>query len=318
MSTIGKTIHVKGELRAAEDLTLEGRIEGHVLCEEFAVVLARVGGHHRQHHRARHHGVRQDRRPARRDRRRGRPRGGDGHRADHLRPIHSERGRASARAGRAAASRGGAARHAIQSEEAGRRRAGGIAPHVGRRPSSDHAQAVRREDPDPDSALRRTGRTRRRRRCGSRARPVCRIVDLGVGTGALTKACLGVRAARARLGHRRRSGDDGESCRSRLGRAASRVTLVHGSFLDTPLPRADADRRHLCAAPHQAAGAPSRRSIAAASRRSAPAACLISGDCAPASDAGGLRAGSRRLVRSPRPDVRRPGARQAGVRIVGG
>ena len=40
MSTIGKTIHVKGELRAAEDLTLEGRIEGHVLCEEFAVVLA--------------------------------------------------------------------------------------------------------------------------------------------------------------------------------------------------------------------------------------------------------------------------------------
>ena len=40
MSRIGKTIHVKGELRAAEDLTLEGRIEGHVLCEEFAVVLA--------------------------------------------------------------------------------------------------------------------------------------------------------------------------------------------------------------------------------------------------------------------------------------
>ena len=40
MSRLGKTIHVKGELRAAEDLTLEGRIEGHVLCEEFAVVLA--------------------------------------------------------------------------------------------------------------------------------------------------------------------------------------------------------------------------------------------------------------------------------------
>jgi len=40
MSTIGKTIQVKGELRASEDLTLEGRIEGHVLCEDFAVVVA--------------------------------------------------------------------------------------------------------------------------------------------------------------------------------------------------------------------------------------------------------------------------------------
>jgi cytoskeletal protein CcmA (bactofilin family) len=40
MSTIGKTIRLKGELRASEDLTLEGRIEGHVICEDFAVVLA--------------------------------------------------------------------------------------------------------------------------------------------------------------------------------------------------------------------------------------------------------------------------------------
>lgn len=39
MSTIGKTIRLKGELRAAEDLTFEGRIEGNVLCEDFAVVL---------------------------------------------------------------------------------------------------------------------------------------------------------------------------------------------------------------------------------------------------------------------------------------
>jgi cytoskeletal protein CcmA (bactofilin family) len=40
MSTIGKTLYVKGEIRSAEDLTLEGRIEGHVFCESGCVVLA--------------------------------------------------------------------------------------------------------------------------------------------------------------------------------------------------------------------------------------------------------------------------------------
>jgi len=40
MSKIGKSFQLKGELRAAEDITLEGRIEGHVLCEDFAVVVA--------------------------------------------------------------------------------------------------------------------------------------------------------------------------------------------------------------------------------------------------------------------------------------
>lgn len=40
MSTLGKTITVKGELRSDEDLTLEGCIEGPVWCEDGAVVLA--------------------------------------------------------------------------------------------------------------------------------------------------------------------------------------------------------------------------------------------------------------------------------------
>ena len=39
MSTIGKTLHVKGEIRSAEDLTVEGRVEGHVFCESGCVVL---------------------------------------------------------------------------------------------------------------------------------------------------------------------------------------------------------------------------------------------------------------------------------------
>jgi cytoskeletal protein CcmA (bactofilin family) len=40
MSTLGRTILVKGELRSAEDITIEGRIEGQLACESGAVVLA--------------------------------------------------------------------------------------------------------------------------------------------------------------------------------------------------------------------------------------------------------------------------------------
>jgi cytoskeletal protein CcmA (bactofilin family) len=40
MSTLGKTISVKGELRCHEDLTVDGHIEGPVWCEGGAVVLS--------------------------------------------------------------------------------------------------------------------------------------------------------------------------------------------------------------------------------------------------------------------------------------
>jgi cytoskeletal protein CcmA (bactofilin family) len=40
VNTLGKTISVKGELRALEDITIEGRVEGPVLCENWAVVIA--------------------------------------------------------------------------------------------------------------------------------------------------------------------------------------------------------------------------------------------------------------------------------------
>lgn len=40
MSTLGKGILVKGEVSALEDLMLEGRVDGPVLCEGHAVVLA--------------------------------------------------------------------------------------------------------------------------------------------------------------------------------------------------------------------------------------------------------------------------------------
>ena len=36
----GKTLSLKGELRASEDLTIEGRVEGSIRCDGCAVVLA--------------------------------------------------------------------------------------------------------------------------------------------------------------------------------------------------------------------------------------------------------------------------------------
>ena len=40
MSTIGKTIVLKGELRTSEQITIEGRVEGPMWCENQDVVLA--------------------------------------------------------------------------------------------------------------------------------------------------------------------------------------------------------------------------------------------------------------------------------------
>lgn len=40
MSSIGKTVIVKGEVRSTGDITIEGRVEGPLFCEDNAVVLA--------------------------------------------------------------------------------------------------------------------------------------------------------------------------------------------------------------------------------------------------------------------------------------
>ena len=40
MFTLGKTLTIKGELRATEDLTIEGRVIGPIHCERSAVVVA--------------------------------------------------------------------------------------------------------------------------------------------------------------------------------------------------------------------------------------------------------------------------------------
>jgi tRNA (cmo5U34)-methyltransferase len=70
-------------------------------------------------------------------------------------------------------------------------------------------------------------------------RPVRLILDLGIGTGALARACLsswpvarlwGIDADAAML----------RVARARLARFRRRVTIVEGSFLDARLPRCDA------------------------------------------------------------------------------
>ena len=117
-------------------------------------------------------------------------------------------------------------------------------------------------------------------------RPVRQIVDLGIGTGALTRACL-ERAPRARVW-----GIDADAAMmgmvgARLGHRRARVTLVEGSFLDTPLPRADA-----IVATYALHHIRSRRAKLAFYRRCRralrPGGVLISGDCAPASTPSGF------------------------------
>ena len=40
MSTIARTIAVKGEVRSTEDITVEGRIDGPISCESGSVVIS--------------------------------------------------------------------------------------------------------------------------------------------------------------------------------------------------------------------------------------------------------------------------------------
>lgn len=117
-------------------------------------------------------------------------------------------------------------------------------------------------------------------------RRVRRIVDLGVGTGALAKACLdqvpdarvwGIDADAAMM----------QVARKRLGRRITRLTLVEGSFLDVPLPACDA-----IVASYALHHIRTLRQKQAFYRRCfealRPGGVLVNGDCAPASTAQGF------------------------------
>ena len=124
------------------------------------------------------------------------------------------------------------------------------------------------------------------RALGYSLRRVRLLVDLGIGTAALSRACLD-KVPTARVW-----GIDEDPAmlavaKARLGRRASRVTLTQGSFLSTPIPRCDA-----IVATYALHHIRSRRAkqafYARCFRALRPGGVLISGDCAPASTGHGF------------------------------
>jgi SAM-dependent methyltransferase len=77
------------------------------------------------------------------------------------------------------------------------------------------------------------------RALGHAARPLRIVVDLGIGTGALARACL-ESASGARVWGIDADPDMMAIARTRLGRLSRRVTMTTGSFLNEALPSCDA------------------------------------------------------------------------------
>jgi len=112
------------------------------------------------------------------------------------------------------------------------------------------------------------------------------IVDLGVGTAALSRACLdAIPSARV-------YGIDEDAAmlavaRLRLGRRASRAKLITGSFLSTPIPACDAVVATY--ALHHIKSVRAKQAFYARCFRALrPGGVLVSGDCAPASTGRGF------------------------------
>jgi SAM-dependent methyltransferase len=116
---------------------------------------------------------------------------------------------------------------------------------------------------------------------GYAARPVRTIVDLGIGTGALARACL-KSASGSRVWGIDADADMMAIARTRLGRLSRRVTTTTGSFLDEPIPSCDA-----IVASYSLHHIRTSRAKLAFYRRCyhalRPGGVLINGDCAPAS-----------------------------------
>jgi SAM-dependent methyltransferase len=117
-------------------------------------------------------------------------------------------------------------------------------------------------------------------------RPIRLIVDLGVGTAALSRACLDeVPSARV-------WGIDEDAAmlaiaKARLGRRASRATLIAGSFLATPIPPCDAIVASY-ALHHIRSTRAKQAFYTRCFRALRPGGVLAVGDCAPASTARGF------------------------------
>jgi len=114
-------------------------------------------------------------------------------------------------------------------------------------------------------------------------RPIRHIVDLGIGTGTLTRACLGV-APDARVVGIELDASMSSMAMRRLGTLAARVRMVHGNFLDATLPACDA-----IVGSYSLHHIKSRREKGAFYRKCAralrPGGVLVSGDCFPPASA---------------------------------
>jgi len=119
------------------------------------------------------------------------------------------------------------------------------------------------------------------RALGHAARPVRTIVDLGIGTGALARACL-ESTTRARVWGIDADPDMMAIAHTRLGQLSRRVTMTTGNFLDEALPPCDA-----IVASYSLHHIRTSRAKLAFYRRCyralRPGGVLINGDCAPAS-----------------------------------
>jgi SAM-dependent methyltransferase len=119
------------------------------------------------------------------------------------------------------------------------------------------------------------------RALGHAARPVRIVVDLGIGTGALARACL-ERGPGVRVRGIDADPDMMAIARRRLGHLSRRVTMTTGSFLEEALPTCDA-----IVASYSLHHIRTPRAKLAFYRRCYRAlragGVLINGDCAPAS-----------------------------------
>lgn len=121
---------------------------------------------------------------------------------------------------------------------------------------------------------------------GHAARPVRTIVDLGIGTGALARACL-ESAPRARVWGIDADADMMAIARTRLGHLSRRATMTRGSFLDTALPPCDAIVASY-ALHHIRSSREKQAFYRRCYRALRPGGVLINGDCAPSSTSRGF------------------------------
>ena len=151
----------------------------------------------------------------------------------------------------------------------------GVAGHLGIE-LAEYDQKIRTFVPYYETLLTET-----RRALSLLETPVPTVIDLGVGTGALTEACLAVCPAARVIGV---DTDPGilDAARYRL-RDQANVELLPGDFLEVPLPPADA--MVACIALHHIAEPEQKQAFYhRAFKALRPGGVFASGDCFPADE----------------------------------